>query len=451
MSKTVFFGNASAYSARTSPSLLQSGEIGIYSVAATGGYTLLTTTPTSAQKQLPIMIAQGGVTGGNFKSLMIYPGGIVSAPTAATAYTTPVPNVDIVGYTGISGDTTTIIANAAGTYNLTATNTSKTAPPLPFNFASLFYATAATPAAVALDWARAINSKTLNLSLQPYDRFVMAQVLLSTVAGGGTPGAETAITTNGSAIVTTSATLSTNYVAGSYIRFGAAGTANNLLTPVYKIASIDSTTQLTLTAPFVDPSLALGATTTFTGSATSASSQITYIAAASVSSATLAGIRLTSFGNWFNGSAFKELYPNYSIAVGVSGLAVGTPIIHNGVTAQSYSTGVTISSGVSKVGYGVGWQAQKQEYEAQGYQGNTNRSWLPYPVQYFASATSNYDGYAFNFRSYPTSGGANDGNYKSELHECVIFCVNAGTAGTVATNALVTASIPTIISGYSYI
>lgn len=437
MSKTVLIANVDALGTAALPQNLSDGQIGMYSIAANGALTVLSGSPSGGQLALPLMVAVGGVSG-NPRTIIFQPknssfGAVPYLVGATQAVVAPVPNVDIVGYTGATGDTTSIIANAVGTYNLTATNTSKTAPPLPFNLASLSYATvaAATPAAVALDWTKAINSKTLNTSLQPYDRFVMAQVLLNTVAGGGTPAGETAITTNGSTIVTTSATLGSNFVAGGYVRFGPAG-ATNTTTPVYKIASIDSTTQLTLTTPFVDPSLAIGATTTFTGSATTASSQITYIAAASVTSSTLAGVRLTSFGNWFNGSAFKEKYPNYSIAAGVSGTGpVGTPIVHNGVTAQSYSTGLTISSGVAKVGYGQGWQVQKQEFESQGFIGNTNRSWLPYPVEYYASATATYSGFTVKYKSSPIDA-ANAGYGREEDNELIVFGLTGSLTGFAA-------------------
>ena len=126
MSKTVLFGGPDAYPTAATPSLLASGEIAVYSIAADGTYSRIASGSTfsSGQKQLPAMIAQGGVTGGNFKSVMLYPGSLFSVPSAATSYVAPVPNVDIVGYTGASGDTTTISAGVAGTYNLTATNTS---------------------------------------------------------------------------------------------------------------------------------------------------------------------------------------------------------------------------------------------------------------------------------------------------------------------------------------
>jgi hypothetical protein len=76
-----------------------------------------------------------------------------------------------------------------------------------------------------------------------------------------------------------------------------------------------------------------------------------------------------------------------------------------------------------------------------------NRSFLPYAVQYFSSETALYDGYSVTYRSFPNNG-AGDGNAKEEMHDVQIFCINAGGSGTVATNALVTASIPTILSSY---
>lgn len=446
MSKTVLFGGAGAYPTAANPTLLAAGEIGVYSVSSTGAYSILANAAAvnAGVKALPIMIAQGGVTGGNFKSVMIYPGGIVSVPTAATSYAAPVPNVDIVGFSG-GTDTNTILADLAGTYNLTATNTSKTAPPLPFNMASSYYSTTAAAISfqVAYDWAKAINAKTLNTSLQPYDRFVFADVLTNQAStqwqSAVTPANITATLINGSKTVTlTFATGTLSAPQGSYLRIGHATTDTH---PVYKIAvggTVTTGGTITLDTPYVNPSLAIGATISTVA--------LGLLTAAPVK-ASLAGVRLVSYGNWFNGSAFKELYPNYSIAVGVSGTGpVGTPIVHNGVVPQSYlsSTGV-VTTGVAKVGYGVGWQAQKQEYEAQGYQGNTNRSWLPYPVQYFASATTNYDGYAFNYRSFPTSGGANDGNYKSEIHECVIFCT---TPATDSGDILDSTKLPAILAAY---
>jgi len=453
MSKTVLIGTASAYATAANPTLLGANEIAVYSIAATGAFNRLTTTPTAAEKALPIMIAQGGVTGGNFKNIMIYPGGIVSVPAAATTYAGPVPNVDIVGYTGAIGDLSTIAAGVAGTYNLTVTNTSKTAPPLPFNLASSYYptTTSATAANVALDWVKNINAKTLNTSLQPYDRFVFAGVLVDTNStqlidsnGGSVTISVTAGSTNATLVSSGSFDVAT-IAAGGFLRIGVgtAGSGAAKTFPVYKVVSVGTrsgaNTPIILDAPYVNASVALG--TAITGIATG------YLGTggtlATLTSATLAGVRLTSFGNWFNGSAFKELYPNFSIAAGVSGTGpIGTPVVHNGVTPQSYLTPSNgITSGVARVGYGVGWQVQKQEYEAQGFQGNTNRSWLPYPVQYFASATSNYDGFAFNYRSFPTSGGANDGNYKSEIHEGVIFVITGGSSPL--------STVQTILAGYA--
>jgi hypothetical protein len=442
MSKTVLFGNAAAYSAKANPALLASGEIGIYSIAETGAFTLITTTCSAAQKQLPIMIAQGGVTGGNFKSVIIYPNGIVKAGATALPYVAAVPNVDIVGYAGSGSDT--IQASVAGTYNLTITNTSLGTVPMPFNLASLYYQNAAqaTPFQVAYDWAKAVNGKTLNASLFPYDRFVFASVLTnqsSTQLVTSAPANVTGTFVNGSTSVTLSGSTAggtTPLSVGSFIRVGHATTTT---LPVYKIASMPSATSIILDAPYVNESLTVGATV-----ATVALGRLD--AAPDVSD--LAGVRLASRGNWFDGSSFTELRPNTSIATGVSGNALGTVIVHNGSASQSYlAASGAITSGVFNIGYGIGYQARKQELQWQGYQGNMNRSFLPYAVQYFSSETSLYDGYSVIYRSFPNNG-ANDGNAKEEMHDVQIFCINAGGSGSVATNALVTASIPTILSSY---
>lgn len=442
MLKTVFFGNASAYSAKATPDLLAAGEIGIYSIAETGAFTLITTTCSAAQKQLPIMIAQGGVTGGNFKNVIIYPNGVVKAATTAVPYIAAVPNVDIVGYAGSGSDN--IQASVAGSYNLTVTNTTKGTIPLPFNLASTYYQTAAaaTPFQVAYDWAKLVNAKTLDTRLQPYNRFVFADVLTNQASAQLVTSAPANITgtlINGSTTLTLSGSTAggtTVLAAGDYIRIGHATTTT---LPVYKVAAMVSATVVTLDAPYVNPSLAIG-----TSIATVALGKLTAVPDAS----DLGGVRLVSYGNWFNGSAFKELQPNGSIASGVSGNALGTVMVHNGVTAQSYlaATGA-ITSGVFNLGYGIGYQAQKVEFEVQGYQGNMNRSWLPYATQYFASASSVYDGYTAKCKSYPNDA-SNTGFAREEVQTIQIFCVNAGGSGTVGTNALVDAKIPTILSSY---
>jgi hypothetical protein len=436
MSKTVLFGGAGAYTSAANPALLAAGEIGVYSIGPTGAFTLITTTCSSAQKQLPIMIAQGGVTGGNFKNVIIYPGGIVSAPTSATTYVAPVADIDIVGYAGSGSDT--INASVAGTYNLNITNTTLGTIPMPYNLASTYYQTsaAATAFQVAYDWAALVNGKTLNTTLYPYDRFVMASVLCngaSTQLATSAPANITGTFVNGSTAVTLSGTPATALAVGSFVRVGS---ATSTLAPIYKVAA-QSGTSLTLDKPFVIASLALG---------TSVSSVAMGTLNATPTSATLAGVRLVSFGNWFNGTNFVEYKPNTSIAAGVTGNALGTPIITNRTVAQSFlSTAGAVTSGIRNVGYGVGWQAQKQEFEAQGFQGNMNRSWLPYPVQYFASATGTYDGYTVNYFSFPNSA-AEDGNFKREQHILNIFCT---TPATDSGDTLADAKIPTILSSYA--
>jgi len=436
MSKTVLFGNAAAYTSAANPALLASGEIGVYSIAADGAFTLITTTCSAAQKQLPIMVAQGGVTGGNFKNVIIYPNGVVKAPTAATSYVAPVPNVFVVGYAGSGSDD--IQAEVAGTYNLTVTNTTKGTIPMPFNLASTYYQTAAAATSfnVAYDWAKLVNAKTLNASLFPFNRFVMAEVLTnqsSTQLATSAPANITGTFVNGSTAVTLSGAPASALTAGQYLRVGHATTTT---LAVYKIATVVSTTALILDAPYVNPSVAIGA---------SVSSVALGLLDATPDASDLAGVRLTAFGNWFDGTTFKELQPNTSIAAGVSGNALGTVVVHNGTTARSYLAAAgTITSGVYSMGYGVGYQAQKQELEAQGFQGNMNRSWLPYPVQLFASATSNYDGYAVTYKSFPNSG-ANDGNAKEEIHSLQLFCI---TPATDSGDTLASAKVPTILSSY---
>jgi len=420
MSKTVLITNVDALGTASLPQNLSNGQIGMYSIAANGALTVLSGSPTGGQLALPLMVAVGGLSG-NPRQITFQPKNAMVGATpyfvgATQAAVTPVPNVDIVGYAGTGSDT--ITAGVAGTYNLTVTNTSKTAPPLPFNMASSYYAvsTAATSFQVAYDWARAINSKTLNLSLQPYDRFVFASVLTST-SSSAIGGSETLTVTTGSTAVTSTGS-SHALVAGDYVRIGSATVTTF---PVYKVVSV-SGSSIVLDAPYVNAAVAVGTT-------------ISGLAAGELSATptTSGGVRLTSFGNWFNGSAFKELYPNYSIAAGVNGTGpVGTPIVHNGVVAQSYLTAAGgITTGVATVGYGQGWQAQKQEFESQGYIGNTNRSWLPYPVQYYASATSTYSGFTVKYRS-SAADASNTGYGREEDNELIVFGLTGSLTGFAA-------------------
>jgi hypothetical protein len=431
MSKTVLITNVNALGTASLPQNLSNGQIGMYSIAANGALTHLTGNPDSTQKLLPLMVAVGGLSG-NPRQITFQPKGSMVGATpyfvgATQAVVSPVPNVDIVGYTGASGDTTTITASVAGTYNLTVTNTSKTAPPLPFNMASLYYAvsTAATPFAVASDWTKAINSKTLIGSLQPYDKFVFAELIVSaasTQLATSAPANITGSVINGSTAVTLSGTPATTLAVGSYVRMGS---ATGTTAPIYRVAA-QSGTSLTLDRPYVNPSIPIG-------SATSAGVDMGTMSAATALASLYVGVRLTSFGNWFNGSAFKELYPNYSIAAGVSGIGpVGTPIVHNGVVSQSYTNGAgAIATGVATVGYGQGWQVQKQEFESQGYIGNTNRSFLPYPVQYYASATSTYSGFTVKYRS-SSADASNTGYGREEDNELIVFGLTGSLTGFAA-------------------
>lgn len=438
MSKTVLFGGAGAYTTAANPSLLASGEIGVYSIGATGAFTLLSAAAgvTAAVKALPIMIAQGGVTGGNFKNVIIYPGGIISAPTAATSYVAPIPDIDVVGYTGAGSDT--INASVAGTYNLNVTNTTLGTIPMPYNLASTYYQTAAQATAfqVAYDWSALVNGQTLNAGRYPYDRFVFASVLCNTAStqlatSGSTPITGTFI--NGSTAVTLSGTPASALAVGSFVRVGS---ATSTLAPVYKVAA-QSGTSLTLDKPYVNSALAIGASVSGVAMGTVNSAP---------TSSTLAGVRLVSFGNWFNGTTYVEARPNNSIAAGVTGNALGTPIVTNRVTAQSYlSSAGAVTSGVRNAGYGTGWQAQKQEFEMQGFQGNMNRTWMPYPVQYFASATGTYDGYVLDYYSFPNNA-AEDGNFKREKHSLVIFCTTPATDSGDTLGPLV---LPAILAAYA--
>jgi L-cysteine desulfidase len=118
MLKNVLIGTNVSYTSAANPSLLAAGEIGVYSVAVDGTYSLITSAISAAQALLPVVIAQGAPAGKNVKMFTIQP----KEKTAYlnTAYLAPRPNVFVAGYDGVTA-AYNVTSGAAGTYDLSST------------------------------------------------------------------------------------------------------------------------------------------------------------------------------------------------------------------------------------------------------------------------------------------------------------------------------------------
>ena len=457
MSKTVFIGGNGAYTTAANPNLLAAGEIGVYSIAANGTFTLLTngTTPgsgtgtglvTAAVKLLPLMIAQGITSGTttNFRSVTLQPRSVIagSVPAAATSYSAAIPNIYTIGFSGVSGDSNTIVAATAGTYGININNMSKGIPPFPYTSWNKSYATigAATPLNVGYDMMKGINANTLNniaTGALPEETFVWASLVCNDtatqLATTGSPGtAITGTVTNGSTAVTLSGTPATLLAAGSYVRIGNA--TSGVGAPIYKVLS-NTATSLVLDSPYVNSSLALGAS-------------VSGVAMGTITPSTVIGVRFVTFGNSFNGIPVTQLTPNKQIFVYASGslFDLGSVITTNTVVAKPYllSTGAP-TTGVYFEGQGLGYQVQKEEFISMGYFGFNNKVFLPFSNPYYALATSNYDGFAFKYNGY-WEDKTGQGIGRQETSEIEIFCVNNATQSGDTLDATI---VPAIIAAYA--
>ena len=233
----------------------------------------------------------------------------------------------------------------------------------------------ATSIAIANAIVKDVNSQALlpaNL-VAPYENFAFSEVLSSAVTATTT---QTATVINGSASVTMAAGIAA--VAGDYLRFGSATATTSA---VYKIKSI-SGTAVELDSPYVNTQIALGASI--------AGLVNGYATAATVNAAT-AGIRVTEYGNRFNGSQVLEPQYNIIMNLACSVNLSGTPMQNNQTVAKSYTiaSGATASF-VYTEGAGTYSQIFKKELWAVGYSGFTNRSFLPDNFPIYSVAGTNY-------------------------------------------------------------
>jgi hypothetical protein len=108
------------------------------------------------------------------------------------------------------------------------------------------------------------------------------------------------------------------------MRFGA---ANNTLYAVYKVIAVNGTI-VTLESPYVNSNISVGAT--ISGLTTG------FVAGATVIAAN-AGIRVTEFGNIFNGSNVLEPMPNKILNVSCNVNLSGAPVQNNQVVAKAFT------------------------------------------------------------------------------------------------------------------
>ena len=382
MLKNVLISTATTYPTAASPYLLASGEVGVYSQALDGTYTLITGAISAAQGKLPIVIAQGVPAGKAIKMFTIQPGQKITY--SYNAYVAPVPNVFIAGYDGTSYD---LESGAAGTYDFKVQNLTVGNPPFPTLGSTPYFNTAAAATSIAIANAvvKDLNEQTLNISneVMPQNKFALAEVLsaATTAAPTSTP---TATVVNGSTSVTLSTT-SVDIVAGVYLRLGAA-TGNTYA--VYKVASV-SGTAVELASPYVNPSVAIG---------TSIAALTTgFVAGATVDGAA-AGIRVTECFNMFNGISVQEPQPNKIMNISCNVNLSGTVVQNNQLVARAYTAAAgTVTTGVYTEGNGTYAQVFKAELTAAGYSGFINRTFLPdnFPLYSVSGTTYNMMGLTF--------------------------------------------------------
>ena len=378
MLKNVLIGTNVSYTTAATPSLLAAGEIGVYSVSNAGVFTRLTDAATglaAANAGLPIMIAQGATNGRNIKSFMVQPKSF-GKTYLNSPYVPPVPSAWTAGYDGVTA-TYSLTSGMAGTYGFKIQNTTMGNPPFPTLSSTPFFETAGSATAIAIANAivKDVNSQALlpaNL-VAPYENFAFSEVLSSAVTATTT---QTATVINGSASVTMAAGIAA--VAGDYLRFGSATATTSA---VYKIKSI-SGTAVVLETPYVNTQIALGA---------SIAGLVNGYALAATVNAASAGIRVTEYGNRFNGSNVLEPQPNTVINLACSVNLSGTPMLNNQTVAKAYTiANGTTTTGIYTEGAGIYSQIFKKELWAAGYSGYANRSFLPDNFPIYTVAGTDY-------------------------------------------------------------
>jgi hypothetical protein len=413
MLKNVLISTAASYPTAASPYLLASGEVGVYSQALDGTYTLITAAISAAQAKLPVVIAQGVPAGKQIKLFAIQPG--QKTAYSYNGYTAPVPNVFIAGYDGVTA-AYNLASGIAGTYDFKVQNLTVGNPPFPTLGSTPFFQTAAAATSVAIANAvvKDLNEQTLNINndVMPQYKFALSEVLSVGVTAAPT-STPTATVTNGSTTVTLSVT-SVDLVNGAYIKFGSATATTSA---VYQIVSGGGTTTLTLASPYVNPSVSLG---------TAISGLTTGFATGATIAAANAGIRVTECFNMFNGSSVQEPYPNKIMNISCNINLSGTVVQNNQIVTRSYTAaGGGTTTGIYTEGNGTYAQVFKAELTAAGYIGFINRTFLPDNFPLYSVSTATYGIFGLSFSAPAKDYTAQ--NFKfGELQDALIALSNTG-------------------------
>ena len=375
MLKTVLIGTDVAYTNKTSPSALLSGEIGVYSVATDGTYTLITGAISAAQGLLPIVIAQGVPAGKNIKLFTIQPK--EKKAYLNTAYAAPVPNVWNIGFDGTSYD---LQSGVIGSYGFKIQNLTSGNQPFPTVSSTPSFNTIANATSIKVAEAivKEVNTQMLynNRNIEPAQLFAFAEVLANVATGAPASAPIATVTTGSNTVVLSGA--SGSIVPGVWMRFGA---ANGSTYAVYKVAAVSGTT-VTLDSPYVNSQVTLG--TSIAGLTTG------FVAAATIATVE-AGIRVTEYGNTYNGMGVLEPQPNKILNVSCNLNLSDTPMQNNQIVTKAYTAAAgTITTGVYTEGNGTYPQIFKKELIAAGYWGFTNRIFLPDNFPLYSVSTTNY-------------------------------------------------------------
>jgi hypothetical protein len=398
MLKNVLIGTNVSYTTATNPTLLAAGEIGIYSInpalTTNNGYTRLTNAAAglaAANAGLSILIAQGAATGRNIKSFVVPPKAFGKA-YLNSAYVAPVPSAWTAGYDGVTA-TYDLTSGVAGTYGFKIQNTTVGNPPFPTLSSTPNFTTAgsATSIAIANAIVKDVNSQALQPAnlVAPYENFAFSEVLSSGVTAqmvDSNSGNVTSTVTNGSPIVTLTASgaYTITIAAGAYIKFGSvAGTTAAIYKVKTGLSAAASGSTIELDSPYVNAQVTLG---------TSIASLATGTASAATINAATAGVRVTEYGNRFNGSQVLEPQFNIIMNLACSVNLSGTPMQNNQTVAKVYTAaaGTPATAAVYTEGAGTYSQIFKKELWAVGYSGFTNRSFLPDNFPIYSVAGTNY-------------------------------------------------------------
>lgn len=421
MLKNVLIGTDVAYTNKTSPYLLLPGEIGVYSLANDGTYTLITVAISAAQALLPVVIAQGVPAGKNVKMFTIQPR--EKRAYLNTAFTAPIPNVFVTGYDGVTA-TYALPSGIAGTYDFKVQNLTYGNPPFPTVGSTPFFQTnaAATQIAIAEAIVKDVNNQFLisENDVMPAQRFAFAETL-SSAATAAIASAPSATVTVGSPTVSFSGP-SGDLVIGNWLRFGA---ATGTTYAIYQIADVSGTT-VTLTKPYVNSMLTVGST--IAGLTTGFVINATVVAAN-------AGIRVTETGNIFNGSSVLEPMPNKILNVSCNVNLSGAPVQNNQVVTKAYTAAAgTITTGVYTEGNGTYPQVFKKELTAAGYSGFINRIFLPDNFPLYSVSGTNYVTLGLQYGTSVTDYTAQ--GYKAGETLSAIIAVPTGSAQATTLNTI---------------